>query len=657
MNKKFIIVGIAFIVLLGMIVIQFVPQQDVQVNEMQNQDSQEDDTQGSETLESEVIGNHYGENIFYEVPQVDFNKRLEDLNRMLSDIPDDSRQLVENLYAFTKLYGYIRYFHPSDESAKLYWPTFAVYGVQQVSAAKDTDQLKQVLEELFLPIAPTMKIYYSYEQPSEITYPEDIIQNAKVIAWEHVGVGITPDYPFYSSKRLESTSPENIEIFGQVLSMGETINKLIHPELKISLPLLLYTTDQGTIGTTEQSHQAYSNLKNTLDKDYLSIMNADKKMKWYADLVIAWNIFQHFYPYFDVVNVNWEQELITHLLRTVKDEEREDFHFTLKSLIAALEDGHGAVIDNYQSKPWVIPIRLDWIENEIVVTNSEIMDRIKSGDILMKINGVDSKEVLLENEKYISGSPQWKRHKALQEILTASYDEEITLTLQRGDQLLDIKVDQGLHQTRLIDDFDRPFLISEIEDQIYYVNLNMAEMHDFGKYIEQIANAKGVIFDLRGYPNSNHNVIRYMINEPVQSARWNLPLLIYPDQETLIGYNTDGRWLLEPKEPKIKGKIVFLTHSGSISYAESVMGIIEHYKLAEIIGQPTAGANGNINPFDLPSGFRIHWTGMKVLKHDGSQHHLIGIQPTIPIERTIEAIREGRDEYMEKALEVIKAAQ
>jgi len=44
---------------------------------------------------------------------------------------------------------------------------------------------------------------------------------------------------------------------------------------------------------------------------------------------------------------------------------------------------------------------------------------------------------------------------------------------------------------------------------------------------------------------------------------------------------------------------------------------------------------------------------MKVYKHDGSQHHLIGIQPTVPAVRTIQGVREGRDELFEKALEII----
>jgi hypothetical protein len=45
---------------------------------------------------------------------------------------------------------------------------------------------------------------------------------------------------------------------------------------------------------------------------------------------------------------------------------------------------------------------------------------------------------------------------------------------------------------------------------------------------------------------------------------------------------------------------------------------------------------------------------MKVVKHDGSQHHLIGIRPTVPMNRTIKGILEGRDELLEKALEVVR---
>lgn len=131
-----------------------------------------------------------------------------------------------------------------------------------------------------------------------------------------------------------------------------------------------------------------------------------------------------------------------------------------------------------------------------------------------------------------------------------------------------------------------------------------------------------------------------------------IPQIIYPDQENIVGYQKMG-WNLMAKTPHFKGRIVFITDVRAISYPESFLSFIEHYNLGEIVGQPTAVTNGNINPFVLPGDFRIVWTGTKVLKYDGSQNHLIGIQPTVPAKRMIQGIIEGRDELFEKALEII----
>jgi C-terminal processing protease CtpA/Prc len=46
---------------------------------------------------------------------------------------------------------------------------------------------------------------------------------------------------------------------------------------------------------------------------------------------------------------------------------------------------------------------------------------------------------------------------------------------------------------------------------------------------------------------------------------------------------------------------------------------------------------------------------MRVLKHDGSQHHGIGIAPTVPVTPTAQGIAAGHDEVLEKAVEVLKA--
>ncbi|HTF27883.1 MAG TPA: S41 family peptidase, partial [Flavitalea sp.] len=90
----------------------------------------------------------------------------------------------------------------------------------------------------------------------------------------------------------------------------------------------------------------------------------------------------------------------------------------------------------------------------------------------------------------------------------------------------------------------------------------------------------------------------------------------------------------------------------AVSYAETYMSFIQHYNLATIVGQTTAGTNGNVNIMRLPEGFLIAFTGMKVLRHDGTTHHGVGIKPDVYVERTISGIRAGKDEILEKALEI-----
>ena len=98
------------------------------------------------------------------------------------------------------------------------------------------------------------------------------------------------------------------------------------------------------------------------------------------------------------------------------------------------------------------------------------------------------------------------------------------------------------------------------------------------------------------------------------------------------------------------GQILFLTDGRAISYAETLMGMVEAFDLGEIVGGPTAGANGNVNSVRLPGGYQMVWTGMRVTLHDGGVLHGQGIQPDVPVSRTIEGVRAGRDEILEAAL-------
>jgi len=91
-----------------------------------------------------------------------------------------------------------------------------------------------------------------------------------------------------------------------------------------------------------------------------------------------------------------------------------------------------------------------------------------------------------------------------------------------------------------------------------------------------------------------------------------------------------------------------------VSSYETALCFVDNYKLGKLVGDTTAGCNGNVNYLPLIGRYTIRWSGMKVLKHDGSQHHLIGFNPDYPVIRTKEAVLQGRDEYLDKAREILK---
>ena len=194
-----------------------------------------------------------------------------------------------------------------------------------------------------------------------------------------------------------------------------------------------------------------------------------------------------------------------------------------------------------------------------------------------------------------------------------------------------------------------------IEDSIFYINLDIIEMDTIKNLLPQLEKSKAIICDLRGYPNSNHDLISHLLKSDDTTSAWmQVPQIVYPDHEKTIGYKEYG-WMMKAKKPYLGDKkVIFIVDGQAISYAESYMGYIEGYNLATIIGQPTAGTNGNINPFKLPGGFSISWTGMKVVKHDRTQHHGVGIIPDIYVNKTIQGVKEGRDEFLEKAIDIAK---
>ena len=74
---------------------------------------------------------------------------------------------------------------------------------------------------------------------------------------------------------------------------------------------------------------------------------------------------------------------------------------------------------------------------------------------------------------------------------------------------------------------------------------------------------------------------------------------------------------------------------------------------ATVIGSTTAGADGNVCQISLPGGISTMFSGLGVYYPDGGETQRIGIVPDIEIKPTIKGITDGKDELLEKAIQII----
>ncbi|HMS65882.1 MAG TPA: S41 family peptidase, partial [Ignavibacteria bacterium] len=102
-----------------------------------------------------------------------------------------------------------------------------------------------------------------------------------------------------------------------------------------------------------------------------------------------------------------------------------------------------------------------------------------------------------------------------------------------------------------------------------------------------------------------------------------------------------------------KGKVVIIVNQETQSQAEYTTMAFRTAPKAVVIGSTTAGADGNVSLIRLPGGISTYISGIGVYYPDGKETQRIGIVPDIEVKPTILGISNGRDELLEKAIEII----
>jgi C-terminal processing protease CtpA/Prc len=547
---------------------------------------------------------------------------------------------TDNLVAFTRLLGYVRFFHPSDQAAGANWDSLALAGVQAAERAASPRDLAVTLEDFFRPVAPTLRVFPTGSRPdlpAELAPPGG---DSTLTYWQHSSVGLTPNDPFYKSERLTARGTPPGET-GLPLP-GEPLTVDLGGGVSAAVPLTLYTGPGGTIPSVSLPPPVP-------DKPAGFVPSGNDRTTRLADVALAWTILQHFYPYFDVVRVDWPAELRRALTNAAKASNERAFLDVLRGMTAALQDGHGYVFHPSQPLTHQLPLVWEWIENRLVITHAAAPG-LARGDVVLAINGRPTAQVLAAEEKLVSAAtPQFRRHLALRSLSRGSRDGEVRLKVQRGGKAVTVAVRRSAPAGTVEE--PRPEKISELTPGIFYVDIDRISDDDFRAAFNRLGAARGIVFDLRGHPNGSLIAVKHLAGEPLRSPRFHVPLVTRPDREGVRFEDVSQTY--SNSTPRLTARAVFLTDGRAVSYAETYMSLVEQHRLAEIVGGPTAGTNGDINPFVLPGGYNVWWTGLRVLKQDGSRHHGVGIQPTVPFSRTLEGVLEGRDELLEKGMEIV----
>lgn len=557
--------------------------------------------------------------------------------------PPDDRALG-NVVAFVRLTGLVRFFHPALEALGVNWDDFTVQGIRVVEDAPDAAALAERLANLFAPVAPTVEVFASGETP---TWRPPAVDPARpgIAHWRHVGVGVVaPPGSLHGPTGYQSVRVVSDAVSDTAPDPREPIRVALGGGVGAIVPLALREARPASADVRARRPNPA--------RAQLALSPNDRATRL-AAVGTLWNVMQHFYPYFDVVPTDWMAELPRRLREAAADSTPRQFHDTMLRMVAALHDGHGTVWGTTLTPVVPLPVVLAGAEGHVVVAHvADTTTGLRRGDLLVAVDGAPAADALAREEALVSGSPQWKRHRALVAMARAEAGRRVAWRVRGADgaeRAVTLAARPGAPMPRE----PRPAKVAELRPGVWYVDLDRISDADWADALPKLRRARGIVFDLRGYPNdvATPAILATLARDTIRSPRFELPVATRPDRD---GVRWEERgWPVRPAAPRLTARVAWVTDARAISYAETTLGIVEHYRLGAIVGETTAATNGNINPFTLPGGIHVVWTGMRVRRHDGTPHHLVGIRPTVPASRTRAGIAAGRDELLEKAIEVV----
>lgn len=375
-------------------------------------------------------------------------------------------------------------------------------------------------------------------------------------------------------------------------------------------------------------------------------------------LIKMWNVLRFFYPHWDLATVDWTDVLSTWIpiIESTGDSDIE-FMYQIAGILTDLRDSHMRQnLGSARSGSHTIPIRLESMANRVFVAESHVPE-IHIGDELLAIRGEPLPDLEKQWRLLIPSSrPEHVRLRLfgnrfmIAELLTGKPLQTVPLTFRRDHDSVHVEVafsEEALN-FQIAAQRREPILS---EDSILY--LMPGYFSSSTMMVQTLVahrHARGLILDLRGVGDAELSPLYlYLSGQPMKSPIFKKPVVRFGSMRfdsTSYTYNT--------APDAFCGPIAVLTDGHLISSIENLCMTLKNARRATFIGRPTAGCNGNISELFIVRGKYLWFTGMKVEYADGSPFQGIGTIPDYHVEPTVRGLREGRDETLEKAYQVLR---
>jgi C-terminal processing protease CtpA/Prc len=376
-----------------------------------------------------------------------------------------------------------------------------------------------------------------------------------------------------------------------------------------------------------------------------------------------WNIIQYYFPYKYLIEEDWKNVLAEFIPKIIDSNNETEYTLTVLELIAKVHDTHAniwgsnAILDNYKGLNYA-GVKLSFVGSNPVVTGfyNNISDKetgLKIGDIISKVNNQPVENIVKEKLKIAPASNYPTQLRDIAQSLLRTNDTVMMIEFIR-DNKRDNKTLKA-YSSKQLNIYSRPPVSDTcfklISKDITYINNGSLKKAYLPRIWEEMQNTKGLIIDIRNYPSDFpiYDLSRYLMPKSTPFVKFTNGSIITPGLFTFTDLVNTGN----ENKNYYRGKVIILINEISQSSAEFHAMAYRVSPNATVIGSTTAGADGNVSQFYLPGGISTMISGIGVYYPDGRETQRVGIVPDVEIKPTIEGIKNGRDELLEKAIQII----